>query len=97
MAEAVAQNEVEVREGPLAYVFAQEFGLQNQVITDKQRRFFWAKFSETQNGMWRALALSTTYTIPARPHFRPGVMQGQRAAMQAITAKATEILLGGLL
>jgi hypothetical protein len=47
---------------------AHEYGLENQHITDRQRRFFWAKWAETGDEMWRALALSTTYTIPARPY-----------------------------
>ena len=55
------------------YAAVQEFGLQNQPITDKQRRFFWAKFIETANPMWRALALSDTYTVPAHPYLRPAL------------------------
>lgn len=90
----VSKEEVEVREGPLPYVFAQEFGLPNQPITPKQRRFFWAKFFETANSMWRALALSATYTIPARPHFRPGVDEAKHDAALAI-ADAVQAILGG--
>lgn len=90
----VSKEEVEVREGPLAYVFAHEFGLPRQPITTRQRAFFWAKFYETLNGMWRALALSETYTIPARPHFRPGVDQSKGDAAQAI-ANVVESIIGG--
>ena len=82
-----------VQEGPLPYVLAQEFGLQDQPITERQRSFFWAMYSETNDDMWRALALSTTYTIPARPHFRPGVRESQRDAAQAIGREATRIIL----
>lgn len=52
------------------YGAVHEFGYTG-VITDRQRRFFWAKWYETQDTMWKALALSTTYTIPARPYLRP--------------------------
>ncbi len=67
-----------------------EFGLENQIITDKQRRFFWAKFSETDDDMWKALALSTTYTIPARPYLRPAVDEMKLQAVQT-----TAMSLGG--
>lgn len=90
----VSKEEVEVREGPLPQIFAQEFGLPNQPITAKQRRFFWAKFVETGESMWRALALSKTYTIPARPHFRPGVDAAKHNAALAI-ADAVQAILGG--
>lgn len=57
----------------VVYAATQEFGLANQVITDKQRRFFWAKWAETGEPMWRALALSYDYTIPAHPYLRPAL------------------------
>jgi phage gpG-like protein len=57
----------------VVYGAVHEYGLENQVITDRQRRFFWAKFSETGDDMWKALALSSTYTIPARPYLRPAI------------------------
>ena len=63
---------------------AHEFGLPNQVITDKQRRFFWAMYAKTRDTMWKALALSTTYTIPARPYLRPAIDTQKRAAMQTV-------------
>jgi len=43
------------------------------VITEKQRAFFWAKFAETGDDMWKALALSYSYTIPTRPYLRPAI------------------------
>ena len=55
------------------YGAVHEYGLQDQVITERQRRFFWAKYIETGDDMWKALALSVTYTIPARPFLRPAV------------------------
>lgn len=57
----------------IVYSAVHEYGLENQVITDRQRAFFWWKYSETGEGMWRALALSKTYTIPARPYLRPAI------------------------
>lgn len=55
------------------YAAVHEYGLFEQVITDRQRRFFWAMWYETGNTMWKALALSVTYTIPARPYVRPAI------------------------
>lgn len=43
------------------------------IISKKQRGFFWARFAETRNTMWKALALSKSYTIPARPYLRPAI------------------------
>ena len=63
------------------YGAVHEYGLENHPITAKQRRFFWAKFAETNDDMWKALALSQTYTIPARPYFRPGVDTARKAAL----------------
>ena len=73
-----------------------EYGLENQIITDKQRRFFWAKFSETQDDMWKALALSTTYTIPARPYLRPAVdemkLQAAVTTAQSLGGKFSHVI-----
>ena len=57
----------------IVYSAVHEYGLENQVITPRQRGFFWAMWYETGETMWKALALSTTYTIPARPYLRPAV------------------------
>lgn len=66
------------------YAAVQEFGLLSQEITDRQRRFFWAKWSETSNPMWRALALSETYTIPMQPYLRPAMWQSEADARRII-------------
>jgi len=57
----------------IVYSAVHEYGLENQVITPKQRRFFWAMYGETGEEMWKALALSYSYTIPARPYLRPAI------------------------
>jgi len=57
----------------IVYSAVHEYGLENQPITDRQRRFFWAMWYEDGNEMWKALALSQTYTIPARPYLRPAI------------------------
>lgn len=54
-------------------------------VTPRQRRFFWAKYRETGEDMWKALALSVTYTIPARPYLRPAI-DAERGYAMAITA-----------
>lgn len=74
------------------YAAVHEFGLQHQVATAKQIRFFWAKYRETGDGMWRALALKGWYTIPARPYFRPAIDQGKHAALEAIMREAASWL-----
>lgn len=63
----------------VVYAAAQEFGFTG-VITDKQRRFFWAKFADTGVPMWRALALSVEYTIPAHPYLEPALDESKREA-----------------
>jgi len=55
------------------YGATQEFGLAEQRITDLQRRFFWYMWSWDKDPVWRALALSETYTIPAKPYMRPAI------------------------
>lgn len=61
-----------------------EYGLERQVITERQRHFFWAKYAETGNEMWKALALSATYTIPARPYLRPAVDEKKKATVLTV-------------
>jgi phage gpG-like protein len=51
-------------------------------ITPRQRRFFWAKFYETGDDLWKALALSVQYTIPARPYLRPAIDAKEDEAMK---------------
>lgn len=76
----VNQYTVDIEVG-VVYGAVHEYGLERQVITDRQRRFFWAKFAETGDDMWKALALSVTYTIPARPYLRPAVDEAKKAAV----------------
>lgn len=64
------------------YAAVHEYGLENQPITAKQRAFFWAMWYETGEEMWKALALSTTYTIPARPYLRPAYDEARDEAIQ---------------
>jgi phage gpG-like protein len=69
---------------PVVYAAVHEYGLYQQPITGRQRRFFWYKYLETGDDMWKALALSATYTIPARPYFRPGIDDGWPEAVDVI-------------
>jgi len=79
----VNQYRVDVQAGDEEVVWAavHEFGLDKQIITDRQRAFFWAMWSAEGDEMWKALALSETYTIPARPYLRPAVDTAKHAAM----------------
>ena len=79
----VNQYRVDVEVG-VPYGAVHEYGLPNQPITDKQRRFFWAMYAQTKDTMWKALALSQTYTIPARPYLRPAVDTAKRAAILTV-------------
>ena len=78
----INQYTVNVEVG-VAYGAVHEYGYTG-IVTDKQRRFFWAKFVETNDDMWKALALSATYTIPARPYLRPAIDTQKRAAVLTI-------------
>lgn len=77
----VNQYRVDVRVG-VPYGAVHEYG-GTFTITDRQRRFFWAKYGETGDDMWKALALSQTYTIPPRPYLRPAIDERKQAAIQA--------------
>lgn len=64
----------------VAHAAIHEFGGTITVrITDKMRRFFWARFRETRDEKykWMALARRQTFTIriPARPYIAPAVEQ----------------------
>lgn len=72
----VNQFRVDIRVG-VVYGAAHEFGV-TVTITPKQRRFFWAMWIKTSDEMWLALALSTTYTIKAKPYVRPAIDETKR-------------------
>lgn len=88
----IGKREVHVKTS-LPYSAVHEFG-GTFIITPKQRRFFWAKYGETGDTMWLALALSATYTIPPRPYFRPGVDTSANDAIKVIAEEITRILRG---
>lgn len=77
----INQYRVDIRVG-VPYGAAHEFGV-TVVITDKQRRFFWYMYITTGDTMWKALALSISYTIPARPYLRPAIDNRKRIALEA--------------
>lgn len=78
----INQYRVDVRVGA-PHGAVHEFG-GTFTITDRQRRFFWAKHRETGDDMWKALALSKTYTIPPRPYLRPAIDEHKQAALAAV-------------
>lgn len=77
----INQYRVDVEVG-VVYGAVHEYGLESQKITEKQRRFFWAMHAATGDDMWKALALSDTYTIPARPYLRPAVDTHKKKAVE---------------
>jgi phage gpG-like protein len=90
----VNQYRVDVRVG-VPYGAVHEYG-GTFTITDRQRRFFWAKYSETNDDMWKALALSKTYTIPPRPYLRPAIDEYKQAAIQAAGDSVRAIVEGAV-
>ena len=76
----------------MPYAAVHEYGLRDHVITDRQRAFFWTMYGGTGDKMWKCLALSTTYTIPARPYFRPGIDDGKRKAAVAMADALLDLL-----
>lgn len=85
---AINQYRVDVQVGSdsVPYSAIHEYGGTFK-ITDRQRRFFWAKYSETGTSMWKALALSETYTIPPRPYLRPAVDEKKNEAVWEMTVE----------
>ena len=52
-------------------------------------------YYETGDEMWKALALSTTYTlaaVPARPYFRPAIDENKKEVSLAIKVELARIL-----
>ena len=90
----VNQYRVDVRVG-VPYGAVHEYG-GTFTITDRQRRFFWAKYAETNDDMWKALALSKTYTIPPRPYLRPAIDEHKQAAIQAAGDSVRAIVEGAV-
>jgi len=74
------------------YAAVHEYGLKNQVATAKQIRFFWAMWAAERDPMWKALALKGSYTIPARPYFRPAIDEGKDDALYAVMREAASVL-----
>lgn len=76
----------------VVYAAVHEYGLPKGgkgifSATAKQIRFFWAKFLETGDTMWKALALKKGYTIPPRPYLTPAVRDKKVAAVREIAKK----------
>lgn len=67
----------------IPYALIHEFGGEIP-ITDKMRRFFWAKYAETKQQFWMAMALTkkSSITMPARPYFYPAVEAYEAEGMQ---------------
>jgi phage gpG-like protein len=59
-------------------------------VTDRQRAFFWWKWHTTHDPMWKALALSITYTIPSRPYLRPAIDKERENAVRLMATCLAE-------
>ena len=93
----VNQYRVDIRvTAPHAAAYEYGYGGGKEVtITDRQRGFFCFQYQETGNDMWKALALSTTYTlaaIPARPYFRPAIDENKKQVALAIQTELARSL-----
>ncbi|OQX65417.1 MAG: hypothetical protein B5M51_00805 [Anaerolinea sp. 4484_236] len=73
------------------YAAIQEYGGTIRV-TERARGFFWYKFASTGDEMWKALALSKTFTIPSRPYVRPALMKEQMPAMEYTAQKLADLI-----
>lgn len=63
--------EVSISTSEVPYAAIHQFGGEIfQVVTNKQRGFFWFMYSETGDEMWKGMALSKSLLIemPARPY-----------------------------
>jgi len=65
-------------------------------VTDKQRAFFWHMFRKEGDEKWKALALSKTYTIPARPYLMPAIDQEIGNAMSVTADNLYKYWLGAV-
>ncbi len=72
------------------YAATHEYGLYRQPITERQRRFFWAMYAQEGDEKWKALALSSTYTIPPRPYFRVSIREAKQDALDAMARRLWE-------
>lgn len=61
-------------------------------ITRKMRGFFWAKFAETNEGRWKAMALTkqSHINIPARPYLEPALEDEIDGIVKYLTEKFEE-------
>jgi hypothetical protein len=57
-----------------------------RAVTDKMRRFFWAKYFETrgENPMWSALRFKSSIVYPPRPYLRPAVEESVPKAKEMV-------------
>jgi phage gpG-like protein len=72
-----------VDEQIIKYAAIHEYG-GTITITKKMRGFFWYKYAETGDEMWRSMALTkkTVITIPKRSYIEKGFEQFDREEMQ---------------
>jgi len=84
---------VSVGKGSVArfYAATHEYGLDNQPITERQRRYFLWRCSEGEE-MFCAMANKSTYTIPRRPYFGPALMSARSEAYDVMADYLLSIL-----
>lgn len=73
----------------------EEGGTITQPRSQKQRRFFWAKFYETKDVRFKYAALSNkplTIRIPARPYFKPATEEFLRDGVPLLQKMIREAL-----
>lgn len=67
-----------------------------QVVTSRQRAFFWAKYFSTNDPRWKASALSKMLhihsTIPRRPYLAPALRDSLRSIREMVEKKLMEAM-----
>ena len=66
---AIQNNEIEIQLNEKYYGIYHEYGAIIPV-TQKSRKFFWAKYKETGKEFWKKMALTkkSAFVLPPRPH-----------------------------
>lgn len=74
------------------YAAVHEYGAKDVIITPKQRAYFKWRCSLDPGGVFCTLIHKDTYTIPARPYFRPALKQSRRAAVKEMESTLRDML-----
>jgi phage gpG-like protein len=70
-------------------------GTTHPIVTAKMKKFAWYKFIESNNPMWKAIALTKksklTVPIPARPYILPSIRETENDLIEGIKKSLNKI------